>query len=274
MRIGLDVAQTCVERHGCGWLADRIANAISETCAADQIILYHQFGNWINWDTSKGTVLERPNVFSPFAGSTWLSGKVAWMRIQQGRAELPGCPDLVHSHSFQAPCLGKTPLVYTVHDMSFWIHPEFTTETNRLSCQRGMLDAIRRAAGLIFVSENSLKDFLRLVPNILTRRKLPVAVVLQGPRFVPVAKPRTGFAGQYWLSVGALEPRKNVDLLLDAFELYCKRSKAPRPLHLAGGKGWKSEHTWRRINKMQLTGMVVHYGYVHDNKLRLLYEAA
>src|SRR3981189_3530009 len=53
MGIGIDVAQTCVERHGRGWIADRIAGALGQVCLHDNVILYHQFGNWINWDVSK-----------------------------------------------------------------------------------------------------------------------------------------------------------------------------------------------------------------------------
>src|SRR6266446_7424710 len=154
MRIGLDVAQTCVERLGCGWVADGIATAMAEVCSQDEVILYHQFGDWINWSTSKGTIIERPNVSSPFFESPWIASKIAWKRIQERKSELPGNPEVVHSHCFQAPFVGSARLVYTVYDLSIWTHPEFTTEVNRLNCQRGMLDAIHFARGLVFISES------------------------------------------------------------------------------------------------------------------------
>jgi len=274
MRIGLDVAQTCVERHGCGWLADRVATAIGNICTGDDVILYHQFGEWLNWGTSEGTTISRQNVSAPFLGSSWLSASIAWKRIEAGRANLPGDPEIVHSFSFQAPAVGNARLVYTVYDLSFWTHPEFATEANRLSCQRGLLNALRRASALVFISENSRNDFLSLLRYADRVRALPSAVIPLASRFSSLAEARTGFFSGPWLSVGAMEPRKNVDLLLDAFEIYRERSNCPRKLRLAGGKGWKSEAIWKRIADLQRRGVVEHRGDVSDNELERLYSEA
>ena len=274
MRIGLDVAQTCVERHGCGWVADRIATAIAKVCPNDEFILYHQFGDWLNWDTSGGTVVGQSNVWAPFAGSSRLDASIAWERIKAGRSNLPGDPEIVHSFSFQSPRTGAAKLVYTVHDFSFWTNPEFTTETNRLACQSGMLNAIQAASGLVFISENSRNDFSALFPRLERLHSLPLAVVPLASRFPNVPNPRISFHDGPWLSVGSMEPRKNLDLLLDAWELYLHRSKRRRQLWFAGGKGWKSEATWKRIVDLQKTGGVEHRGYVTDSDLQRLYQTA
>lgn len=274
MRIGLDVAQTCVERLGCGWVADRIAAAMSDVCSEDEVILYHQFGDWINWNTSRGTVIERANVSSPFLGRSWLGSKIAWKRIQEGRAKLPGNPEIVHSHCFQAPFVGNARLVYTVYDLSIWTHPEFATEVNRLNCQQGMLNAIHFARGLVFISESSRRDFFQLFPGLRQRKGLVTTVVLLASRFDCVEEARSSFSPGTWLSVGSLEPRKNLDVLLDAFDIYWERSKSRRKLCLAGGKGWKSEGTWKRIRDLERRGMVQHRGYVPDTELQNLYRDA
>jgi glycosyltransferase involved in cell wall biosynthesis len=274
MRIGLDVAQTCVERHGCGWVADRIATAVGNVCSGDQVILYHQFGEWLNRNPSEGTLVARSNVSAPFMGSSWLSASIAWKKIEAGRSNLPSDPDIVHSFSFQAPIVGSARLVYTVHDLSFWTHPEFTTEANRLSCQRGLLNALHRASALVFVSENSRNDFFSLLNCSDRVRALPSKVIPLASRFPGLAEARAGHSSGPWLSVGALEPRKNIDLLLDAFEIYQSHSNCRRKLCLAGGKGWKSEATWKRIAGLQRRGVVEHRGYVSDNELVRLYNEA
>jgi glycosyltransferase involved in cell wall biosynthesis len=274
MRIGLDVAQTCVERHGCGWVADRIATAVGENCSGDDVMLYHQFGEWLNWNTSDGTMVARSNVSTPFMGSSWLSASIAWKKIEAGRSNLPGDPEIVHSFSFQAPVVGSARLVYTVHDLSFWTHPEFTTEANRLSCQRGLLNALHRASALVFFSENSRNDFFSLLNCSDRVRALPSVSIPLASRFPDLAEAREGYCAGHWLSVGALEPRKNIDLLLDAFEIYQSRSNCRRRLCLAGGKGWKSEATWKRIAELQRRGIVEHRGYVSDNELVRLYNEA
>ncbi len=274
MRIGLDVAQTCVERHGCGWVADRIATAIGNICSDDEIILYHQFGEWLNWRTAEGTMVERSNVSAPFMGSSWLSASIAWKQIQSGSRNLPDDPEIVQSFSFQAPSVGDAKLVYTVYDLSFWTHPEFSTEANRLSCQTGLLNALRRASALVFISENSRNDFESLLNCSDRVRALPAAVVPLASRFPPITGPRAGYSHGTWLSVGAMEPRKNIDLLLDAFEIYQSLSGIKRKLCLAGGKGWKSECTWKRIADLRRHGVVEHRGYVSDSELVRLYNKA
>jgi glycosyltransferase involved in cell wall biosynthesis len=274
MRIGLDVAQTCFERHGCGWVADRIATAMGFACPTDEVILYHQFGEWLNWSTSKGTAIGLSNVSAPFMGSSWWDARIAWKRIEGGRVNLPGEPEVVHSFSFQAPTVGNARLVYTIYDLSFWTHPEFTTESNRLNCQRGMLNAIHSADGLVFISENSQRDFYGIFPNVERVQKVPTIVLPLASRFPILQEARPSFDSGPWLSIGALEPRKNFDLLLDAFEIYQRESQSKRQLVLAGGKGWKSEGTWTRLKELQRAGVVQHRGYISDSELQALYEHA
>jgi glycosyltransferase involved in cell wall biosynthesis len=274
MRIGLDVAQTCFQRHGCGWVADKLATAIGNVCSSDDVILYHQFGDFINWDTSEGTVVGRSNVWAPFMGGSWFDAKIIWKRIEAGRSNLPGDPEIVHSFSFQAPPVGNARLVYTVYDLSFWTHPEFSTERNRLFCQRGLLNAIHTASALIFISENSRNDFFALLPQLERVRTLPTIVLPLASRFPSLPISRSSLCAGPWLSVGSMEPRKNFDLLLDAHEIYRERSKYGRKLCIAGGKGWKSEGTWRRIADLKRSGGVEHRGYVSDSKLQRLYKDA
>jgi glycosyltransferase involved in cell wall biosynthesis len=170
--------------------------------------------------------------------------------------------------------VGKARLVYTIYDLSFWTHPQFTTESNRLNCQRGMLDAIHSAAALVFISENSRRDFYNIFPRVRRLQKLPTIVLPLASRFPDLQEARPSFNSGPWLSIGALEPRKNFDLLLDAYEIYQRESRIKRQLVLAGGKGWKSEGTWNRIKELQRTGVILHRGYVSDNKLQELYQQA
>src|SRR5260370_27471906 len=140
MRIGFDVAQTCGQRAGCAWYADSLARALVEVAPENRYFLYHQFGNWINEDTSAGTYIEHPSVEMPFWGLGSDRSEQIWKRSET-EGKLPGQPEIVQSNSFQViPSVGAK-LVFVVFDVSFWIYPEFTTEANRLHCQRGVLAA-------------------------------------------------------------------------------------------------------------------------------------
>jgi glycosyltransferase involved in cell wall biosynthesis len=274
MNVGFDVAQTCQERAGCGWAADLLIKALVETAPRTTFYLYHQFGKWLNWNTSRGTRINLPNVSAPLRHLAPPIASRIWSAAASGKSLLPGAPDIVHSNCFQAPQVAPAKLVYTVYDVSFWIHPEFTTEQNRIACMEGVLDAIERSSGFVFISESSKAEFCRLFPGLLEKRSILHKVAPLGSRFAPVENARTGPPDTEWLAVGSLEPRKNYETILAAQKLYWNQSKRKRRLTIAGGKGWKSHHVLEEIKQMSEKGMVRYLGYIPDNQLQELYRSS
>jgi glycosyltransferase involved in cell wall biosynthesis len=274
VRIGFDVAQTCVDKAGCGWVADLLIKALVELAPEVDFYLYHQFGTWINEDISSGTHLARSGVREPFISMSPRRASEIWHQVEREGKSLPGDPDIVHSNCFQAPSTGRAKLIYTVYDVSFWAKPELTTEANRLVCQRGTLDAISRASGFVFISESSRKEFERILPDLCEKRGIETTVALLASRFPHIEKSRQRVPGAEWLAVGSLEPRKNYEQLLDAFEKYWELSRKKKRLVIAGGSGWKSEALRARIRKMEKNGMVNYLGYVEDTRLWELYKNA
>jgi len=271
MRIGFDVAQTCVDKAGCGWYADSLIRALVRVAPEHEFDLYHHFGGWINGSVQKGTRIDAPNVRTPLANLTPAEAKLIWSEPVDfsGRAAQP---DIVHANCYQAPRINGARLVYTVYDVSFWAKPEFTTEANRQTCQSGTLAALQNADGLIFISRNSQIEFERFLPGWLKRTGRPSIVTPLAPRGESKNPMKATAAGNYWLAVGSLEPRKNYETLLDALELYWDRSNRRLPLKIAGGRGWNSEQLQSRIESLGRKGLVTYLGYVPDDLLPKLYS--
>lgn len=274
LKIGFDVAQTCGSRAGCGWYADALIRAMAASNPQHQYFLYHRFGGLQNTDSTQGTHIEQPNVSMPFLESSAKESKEIWRAVAAGTGELPGEPDIVQSNSFQAPPVGKAKLVMVVHDVSFWVNPEFSTERNRLGCQIGVFEGLKRANGFIFVSHSSHGEFERLLPGWLERSRTPYAVIHEAGRLDVSSHPPKKERGEYWLAVGSLEPRKNYENLLIALELYWERSLHRIPLYLAGGDGWCNETLLSRMGQLENAGMVRRLGYVPDEDLVSLYQSA
>jgi glycosyltransferase involved in cell wall biosynthesis len=272
MKIGFDVAQTCVEKAGCGWYADALIRALVGAAPEHQFLLYHQFGTWINNSTAEGTYIDAPNVAPTFTDVTPEEAARIWSSPEELVVKT-GAPDIVHANCYQAPKVPGAKLVYTLHDVSFWAVPEFTTEANRLICQRGVLRALQNADGFVFVSQSSHDEFNRMLPGWLERNQKPWVVTYEGSKFRRTSVPPSG-ASDYWLAVGSLEPRKNYETLLSAVELYWERSSRRLPLKIAGGTGWKSEQLMQRIETLQAHGMVTYLGYVPEEHLPPLYGGA
>ncbi len=255
-------------------MADLLARALVEAAPRHSFFLYHQFGRWLSWNTVWGTHITAKNVREPFRWTVPPVARRIWDRVAEGNGGLPGNPDIVHSNSFQAPDAGRARLVYTVYDVSFWVHPEFSTEENCIRCERGTRQAFENAAGLLFISRSTLAEAVRLFPDLLKRKGLSSVVAPLASRFTRAIAPRLGAPRGDWLAVGSLEPRKNYECLLSALELYWSASKHPRKLLIAGGKGWKSEQLHERIARLQRKGMVRYLGYVSDQTLLELYRSS
>jgi glycosyltransferase involved in cell wall biosynthesis len=273
MKIGLDVAQTCVERAGCAWHADALSRALINIGLprGHTFELYHHFGDWINHDPSSGTFVDDPRVTAPLRRMNPPAAREFWRQVESGEP-LPGKPDVVLSFSFHAPKMPHTKLVYTVHDLVFWMHPHFATDATRLLCQREILQALSRAAGFLFVSEHTRQEFEVMLPGWLQSTQRPHTLSPGASRFPGAPEPRAWSPAAPWLMVGSLEPRKNHAAALDAYEIYLEHSVQRRPLLLAGGAGWKSDDLHRRIAGMNGRGLPVRaLGYVSDQRLAELY---
>jgi len=84
----------------------------------------------------------------------------------------------------------------------------------------------------------------------------------------------SGLPKDYVLSVGTLEPRKNLGRLLEAHaRLRSRHSGFPR-LVIAGGRGWRSEEFSNLLKQQIIAGNVMVLGYVDDATLNILYRNA
>ncbi len=171
LRIGFDVSQTCQERAGCGWLADSLAHALVATEPENEYFLYHHFDQWFNEDTDAGTRIDAPRVHSPLRGLGVEEAAAFWREVRAGKTLLPGEPDIVQANSYQAPPVGAARLVFFVHDVNYWVHPEFSTDGNRLQCQEGIFAALARADGFLFNSDFSRREFDRVLAGWLDTQR-------------------------------------------------------------------------------------------------------
>jgi len=273
MRIGFDVAQTCAQRAGCAWYADSLVRAMVEVAPENEYYLYHQFGRWINEDTTPGTFLKHPSVRMPFWDVGSENARRLW-RESGTTDKLPGNPEIVQSNSFQVIPTAGAKLIFVIYDISFWIYPEFTTEANRLNCQYGVLEALKLADGLLFISESGRGEFESLFPGLLERHGQNAAAIPLASRIETPAKAGPP-SESFWLAVGSMEPRKNYDALFSAVDLYWSRSKNPSPVWIAAAAaGWKNEEMKTRATKLEATDRIRILGYVDEERLAELYRDA
>ena len=134
-------------------------------------------------------------------------------------------------------------LTATIHDLTCWLTPEFHTPAN-VQADLAFAESVwRRADGLIAVSENTRQDAIRVLgiaPEKIQTIYSGVPEEYFSARPVQRARP-------YVLYVGTIEPRKNLNTLLDAWRELKPSLREHFELVIAGPQGWESEQTLARI---------------------------
>ncbi len=171
----------------------------------------------------------------------------------------------------------NVPLTATIHDMTCWLMPELHTPANVVADKAFADRTLKRAAGLIAVSENTKRDAVELLDLDPDR----VHVIYSGiaePFFSTSAAAVLRVAekyelkGPYILYVGTIEPRKNVDTLLDAYQQLPPSIRGDVKLVIAGPMGWASESTRRRLEESK--NGVRYLGYIPEDDLPSLMVGA
>ena len=279
MKIGFDISQTGSNKAGCGYFADSLILALSKLDSGNEYILYPHFGTTF-WDPNaeKNTrKIAKPNVSRKRIGKDFQTAYDFWDNITPEAENRLGNPDVIHANNYFCPKgLKKARVVYTLYDLSFFDHPDLTTEENRSKCFEGVFSAAVYADFILSISEYSLKRFFESFPHYPKER---TGVVHLGSRFtsnVQKSNKEKLFnqleSEEFWLSVCTLEPRKNLRRLLRAFREYLDLATDPHLLVLAGGKGWMEGDLENFIGELGLNDHVFLTGYVSDEKLCWLYQ--
>lgn len=186
---------------------------------------------------------------------------------------------LFHSPNFFLPPVQGCAVV-TVHDLSHHVYPQFHPAARIDYMQRMLPPSMVRADHVITVSQAARQDaitYLGLAPEKVTAIHLGVQ-----PHFRPHNEAelapvlaRLGLKAQgYSLFVGTIEPRKNLDRLLCAYELLPETLRKHYPLVLAGSKGWHSEATHAHMERAAHAGWLRYLRFVSQQDLPALYAGA
>ncbi len=206
-----------------------------------------------------------------------------WYRL---RLPLPtqlftGNIDLFHSPDFVLPPVaGAIPTLLTVHDLSFAYFPETFTVALVDYLNRVVPWSVRRASHILADSVSTKRDLMSLYQT--PEEKITVLYSGVNEIFQPVHDKdrlrqvcsKYGIGDEpFILTVGTLQPRKNVQMLVRAFASHTVPGSSHR-LIIAGAKGWLYEQLLEYVRRMGLDRRVRFVGFVDDDDLPALYSAA
>jgi glycosyltransferase involved in cell wall biosynthesis len=168
----------------------------------------------------------------------------------------PRSADLFHGLNQRLPEMRLRPAVATFHDL-FVMTGEYSTPEFRARFTAQARDAARRATAIIAVSAFTRSEVARLLDFDPAR----IHVVHHGARILPF--PRGVPREKVVLNVGAIQTRKNIARLVEAFETL----DGDWRLVLAGSFGFGSEEIRRRIAVSRAASRIQVLGYVSPEAL-------
>ncbi len=197
-------------------------------------------------------------------------------------AELRKNPvDVLHVQ-FTAPPFCPCPAVVSIHDLSFEHLPQTFNVRSRTQLRLTVRHSAKRAAKILTLSEHTRRD---LIETYRVDAERITAIPLAAPtHFGPIDDTKElqrvrhtyGIDGDYFLSVGSIQPRKNLARLVKAYALLRSENSAVKlpKLVLAGKCAWLYDETLRALDQSGVKDAVVLTGYVPDKDLPALYSGA
>jgi glycosyltransferase involved in cell wall biosynthesis len=188
--------------------------------------------------------------------------------------------DVWHGPHYTMPTGLGCAAVVTVHDMTFFDHPEWHERVKVAYFRRMIATAARHADVLVCDSEFTAARLRALVTPHGEVRVVPLGV--DAARFAPDLASSTadlarlagrGIEPPYLAFAGTFEPRKNIPTLIGAFALLTPTHPELR-LVLAGGDGWGTNDVRAAIATSGAGTRIVRPGYVDDDTLAALFRRA
>lgn len=187
--------------------------------------------------------------------------------------------DLYHSPNYAIPLRLPCPSVLTIHDLAY-LDPRFHRQRLRIYLRLFTDFSVRRASRVISVSAFTKSEIIARYPGAACKVSVvrsgldPIFERQPGAREARSFLDEIGQARPYVLSVGSIEPRKNIPALVAAFERVVRRSAIPHDLVICGPWGWRCGASREAIETSPFRERIRVLGYLPGSQLPLLYAGA
>ena len=204
----------------------------------------------------------------------------SWARvpIELPWAAMRSKADMIHVQ-YIAPPVCPCPFVVTVHDIVWDVYPELMRDVDRARLRALVPWTVKRASRVVAVTE-AMRQAIAERYNIDTK-KIDLIQTSCDPLFQRVEDKdeldschrKYGIDGEYVLYIGALQPRKNIARLAEAFARL-KAKGLPHKLVVVGKKTWLYDDIMKKIEDLNLGDDIIYTGYVDRVDLPRLITAA
>lgn len=216
---------------------------------------------------------------------TWFSGRVyrfLWNFIPLSyNFFFPRKVDITHFFNYHVPPGVKKKTITTVHDMAFKSYPETVRLKTKIMLKISLKKSCKRADKIMTISEfskNEIIKYLGIKPDKIFVTHIGVNrdffKPIENEVLIDSIKSKYKIFDRYFLYLGTIEPRKNLERLIEAyFKLREMIPNAPL-LVLAGQKGWLYDSIFKKVKDLKLEKFVIFTGYIKNEDRALILNGA
>jgi glycosyltransferase involved in cell wall biosynthesis len=181
---------------------------------------------------------------------------------------------LYHSPHYVLPLFLKSPSVLTIHDLITLDFPQYCKNDSVLYFKLLLARSIKNATKIIAVSETVKNDIIRHYP--IAKDKVRVIYHGINPIFRKTINKtvidKYSIPEQYILFVGNIEPKKNIERLIKAFDILKRTTNFTHKLVITGKKEWKCKSVFETIADLKMESEIIFTGYVPEEDLPAIYS--
>lgn len=220
-------------------------------------------------------------VNEPCCGVSGAASRIIWEQLVQPFLLNKSSFDVFHSPDHILPFLPiKARKIVTVHDLSFYKHPETFPRMKRSYKKLVTPGSLRRADRIIADSASTKKDIIDIFS--MPADKIDVVHIGVGGEFRKITdgkvlsslREERRLKNPFLLFVGTLEKRKNIEGLVDAYILAVRENKIPHDLVVVGRKGWLYDGIFEKVRRQGFENKVRFICDAGQEELPLLYNLA
>lgn len=260
MKIGIDIRSTLKKPTGIGTYTLNLIKGLAEVDPENSYYLY-----------SRKKVLDFKRRLPKLPGANFSH---CCDYFKNGPSAVLPAVDVFHTSSYDLQRPQNARFIVTIHDVIIKAYPHGHSKRTIEEIDEKLKKILSEADTIVADSCNTKSDLTRFYGTPDSK----IHVIYPGINITnksgASSKGTNDNHESYILFVGTLEPRKNVDGLIRAFDWLKKESGIGHKLFIVGMKGWMFGDIFKAYEKAEFKKDIIFKGYVNDRELRKLYQQA
>jgi glycosyltransferase involved in cell wall biosynthesis len=272
LRIGIDGRPLQGKRAGIGRYIFELCRELDKVLPHAKFYVYSQFPIEMPISSERWVSRVDPSPIKKYMKS------VVWLKLRCGSLCFVDKLDIFWAGATLLPKLDTSvKIVTTVYDLNHLVVPDTMGSATIWAYKLFFKNDVKKSNVVTAISMGTSKRLYELIGVRATAVILPAVSSVfkhQSPSEIKGCMVKLGIQSPYILAVATWEPRKNLELLIEAFTILKKTGQLPdHKLILAGGKGWKDDRLMKLV-RANLSKDIIPLGYVREIDLPPLYAGA